>query len=69
MLTLFLQFEFSSLKKNHLMMQKYLVYGAGLCRNFPQDSCDDKNQFYQVKRMIRGIGIKLISTYSQTINW
>jgi len=50
----------------------YLV--AGLHRNFPQDSCNSekknhsKKQFYKVKRMIRGIGIETILTYSQTLN-
>jgi len=27
-----------------------------------------KKQFYKVKRMIRGIGIETILTYSQTLN-
>ena len=40
---------------------------AGSCRSFPQDS-RSSYQFYEVKRMIRGIGIEMILTYSQTLN-
>jgi hypothetical protein len=40
---------------------------AGSLRSFPQDS-RRLNQFYQVKRMIRGSGSSKLFTYSQTLN-
>eukprot|EP01088_Endostelium_zonatum_P001140 TRINITY_DN11430_c0_g1_i1.p1 TRINITY_DN11430_c0_g1~~TRINITY_DN11430_c0_g1_i1.p1 ORF type:complete len:439 (+),score=122.91 TRINITY_DN11430_c0_g1_i1:21-1337(+) len=38
------------------------------CRSFSQDSWNFRKQFYQVKRMIRGLGDEASSTYSQTLN-
>ena len=40
---------------------------AGSCRSFPQDS-RNSHQFYEVKRMIRGLGEVTSLTYSQTLN-
>jgi len=44
----------------------YLV--AGSFRSFTQDSWSNINQFHLVKRMIRGLGIETVLTYSQTLN-
>ena len=42
---------------------------AGSLRSFPQDSWRSEVQFYQMKRMIRGLRIIGTLTYSQTLNW
>ena len=42
---------------------------AGSLRSFSQDSWNTiKNELNQVKRMIRSTGIRMIFTYSQTLN-
>ena len=41
---------------------------AGSLRSFPQDSWRHDSELCEVKRMIRGLGENLSSTYSQTIN-
>ena len=41
---------------------------AGSLRSFPQDSWRSEVQFYQMKRMIRGLRIIGTLTYSQTLN-
>ena len=41
---------------------------AGSLRSFPQDSWRHDSELCEAKRMIRGLGEIVSSTYSQTIN-
>jgi hypothetical protein len=52
-------------RQGSLRGRQMLVAGSG--RSFPHDS-RSSYQFYEVKRMIRGIWIETILTYSQTLN-
>ena len=51
---------------HRLLCRIYAIVGS--LRSFPQDSCSPK-QFYQVKRMIRGIYCRLNQPIERCIQW